>query len=120
MIKYTHDTKTFDMLVKTYHPPSDFPGQKTHLGAFRKRIEYCPHCEYHRREWLVESLVTEVCFVIDRDYGPLMNPRESVVVIAKCPHCGKSNIYHYTFTMLLMAEFLDHEKIREEMERRRF
>ena len=38
-IKYTRDTKTYDMLLATYHPPSDFPGTKVHLGAFRKRIE---------------------------------------------------------------------------------
>ena len=120
MIKYTDNTETFDMLVKTYHPPSDWPGVKVHYGAFRKRVEYCPHCEYHRKEWLVEKLVTEVCFIIDRDHGPLTpsEQEKSVVIITKCPHCEKSNIYHYTFGMLLMADFLDHEKIKEEMKRR--
>jgi predicted RNA-binding Zn-ribbon protein involved in translation (DUF1610 family) len=118
-ILYTSSTTTIDDLVQKFGAPMGMMRE----GAFRKRGEYCPHCEHKMPifddGWLREKHVREIALIVDLSFGPIVRPEETAVVICECPKCGKKNIYHYPLRMLEEQEFIDSDKIRAEMERRK-
>lgn len=113
-ILYTSSDATLVLLVQEFGAPMGMMRE----GAFRKRVDNCPHCEYEPKEWLIERLVVEIALIVDLKYGPIVNPEESATVICECPRCGKKNVYHYPLRMLRDEKFIDREKIEAEMERR--
>lgn len=91
-----------------------------HEGAFRKRLDTCPHCEYKKEhyKWLTESLVIEIALIVDLNYGPLISPEETAAVICECPKCGKKNVCHYALRDLAEKDFINKELIQKEMDER--
>jgi predicted RNA-binding Zn-ribbon protein involved in translation (DUF1610 family) len=69
-------------------------------------------------EWIREDTLVEVALIVDYDYGPIVNPEESAVVICVCPKCGKKNIYHYPLRLLLNYDFIDSGRIEAEIKDR--
>jgi hypothetical protein len=116
-IKYTNTPETFNSLLQEYGEPR-MTIRGMHEGAFRKRLDTCPHCEYKRKKWLVEKLVVEVSFIADLKYGPMVSPEERAVVICVCPRCEKKNIQHYMLNSLLNADFIDKAKVKAELKKR--
>lgn len=117
MVVYSSSEMTIRNLIQEYGAPAlTIAGM--HEGAFRKRYDFCPHCEHKMKNWLRESTIKEVIFMVDLAYGRIISPEEYTPVVCECLKCGKKNIYHYALRDLLDCDFIDHDKIAAEMEKR--
>jgi len=120
-ILYSHSFTTINDLIAKYGAANLFGNYVgAHEGAFRKRMDNCPHCNYHLKHerWLRKHIVVEIVLVVDDSYSLWPNPEELVPVICECPQCGKKNISHYELETLLKLDFVDHNLINKEIESR--